>query len=62
MDGVVDKADADLVLEYVAELKELTPGQLRLADMNGDGRVMALDASLILQKAAAANPTPVRTP
>lgn len=52
-DGDVEDAitslDASFVLQYVADLIELTPDQLLAGDVTGDGTLSTLDASLILQ-------------
>ncbi len=46
--GLVQAADASLILQYVVGLKTLTAAQLAAADVNGDGVVSAYDASWIL--------------
>lgn len=43
-DGIVDAADAILVLRYDAGLTTLTAKQLAAGDLNGDGLVDAADA------------------
>ena len=51
-DGVIDTADATLVLQYSGELIELSPAATIRADYNADGVVDTTDAILILQAAA----------
>ncbi len=51
-DGIVNAADARLVLRSTAQLELLTADQQSLADLNGDGKLTAADARLILRKAA----------
>jgi hypothetical protein len=51
-DGVVNTADAMMILRYVAELVELDAKQLKAADVNGDGSVTTADAMLILRYVA----------
>lgn len=41
--------DAALVLQYVVGSKNLSEGQLKAADVTGNGSITALDAALILQ-------------
>ncbi len=48
-DGVIDSADAVLILRYDAGLTELDSEQKLLADINGDGYVDVADAARILQ-------------
>ncbi len=48
LDGLVDSADATLVLRYIAELDELTGDNLLASDINADGNVNTFDASSIL--------------
>ena len=48
-DGVVNSADARLVLQYVVKLSMLTDDKFKIADINGDGRVDSADAREILQ-------------
>ncbi|MBR3272095.1 MAG: dockerin type I repeat-containing protein [Clostridia bacterium] len=45
----VTKADALLVVRYVVGLETLTDEQKTRADVNGDGKVNALDAAAILR-------------
>ena len=47
--GVVDSADALLVLRYSMNLAVLSESQLRAADVNGDGVVNSIDATLIMR-------------
>ena len=47
--GVVDSADALLVLRYSMNLAVLSDSQLRAADVNGDGVVNSVDATLIMR-------------
>ena len=47
--GVVDSADALLVLRYSMNLAVLSDSQLRAADVNGDGVVNSIDATLIMR-------------
>ena len=49
MDGSITAGDSSLVLKYEAGLESLTDEQLRRADINGDGWVDSLDATLIGQ-------------
>lgn len=51
-DGVVNTGDAVVILQYVAELVELTPDQLLAGDANRDGVVNTGDAVSILQYVA----------
>ena len=48
-DGVVNSADARLVLQCVVKLSMLTDDKFKIADINGDGRVDSADAREILQ-------------
>ena len=48
LNGVVDRADAQLLCDYVSGYAQLTQKQLSLADMNGDGVCNSVDAWLIL--------------
>ncbi|MCX6815968.1 MAG: dockerin type I repeat-containing protein, partial [Candidatus Aenigmarchaeota archaeon] len=47
-DGVVDKADAELILQIVAELKPM-PIDICCGDVDNNGKIQAYDASLVLQ-------------
>ena len=52
MNGIVDRADsADsaLMLQYSAELTDLTEEQALVGDVNGDGRTDTADASKVLE-------------
>jgi hypothetical protein len=48
-DGIVDSADALLILRYSMNLGTLTAAQLSVADINGDGVVDSADALLLLR-------------
>lgn len=48
-DGVVNAADAAMVLRAVVDLDTLTEDQAKAADMDGNGTVGAADAALILR-------------
>jgi len=50
-DGIITANDAQLIFEYNAGLRQLSPSQLARADVNRDGRVNSIDAALILQVA-----------
>jgi uncharacterized protein YjdB len=52
IDGIIDAADALLILRYDVGLLSLSPEQLAVADVNGDGRIDAADAILVLRYAA----------
>ena len=47
MDGVLNRDDGTLILEYCAELCMLSDEQLVLVDANGDGLINVADASFI---------------
>lgn len=47
-DGAIDILDANLVVSYYNELRDLTGEQLLAADVNGDGEVDILDANMIV--------------
>lgn len=49
MDGVVDVADAILLMQYLAGSANLSEAQLALADVNGDGKVNIGDVTIIMQ-------------
>ena len=49
MDGIVDLADAILVMQYVSGSIELAPRQLKAADINKDGIVNVGDVIIIMQ-------------
>ena len=51
-DGVIDTADAVLVLQYAAKLIDGNVLNVKAADVNGDGVIDTADAVLILQYAA----------
>ena len=48
-DGVVDSADAILLLRYDADLETLDDEQILLADVNRDGKITVYDAREILR-------------
>jgi len=48
-DGIVNSADAILLLRYDAGLETLDAEQLLLADVNRDGRITVYDANEILR-------------
>ena len=48
-DGQITAYDAELVLQFVVGLIELSPEQQQAADVSGDGIITAYDADLILQ-------------
>ena len=50
LDGMVASADARLALRAAVKLEKLTDAQILAADMNGDGKVTAADATEILKK------------
>lgn len=47
--GIIDSADASLVLQYDAELIEAAEIDLKAADVNGDNKVNSIDALYMLQ-------------
>lgn len=49
-DGVINKADSDLVLEYIAGNTDLTSKQFMAADVDKNGIVNEIDAAKILNK------------
>ena len=50
MDGVLDSADADLIVKYCAKWDlGLTDEQIARMDVNGDGEISQMDASRIWQ-------------
>ena len=49
-DGVTT-SDALMVLQFVVKTREFSEWQAKIADVNGDGKVTAVDALLILQYA-----------
>lgn len=49
-DGMLSPVDVSYLLQYVVSLRELTPSQRNWVDVNLDGNVNSLDASLLLQK------------
>ena len=51
-DGIITVADATMVQEYAAEMREFTQAELSAADTNRDGIVTVADATLIQQYAA----------
>ena len=51
-DGIITVADATMVQEYAAELREFTADELKAADTNRDGIITVADATLIQQYAA----------
>ena len=51
-DGIITVADATMVQEYAAEMRDFTPTELAAADTNRDGIVTVADATLIQQYAA----------
>jgi V8-like Glu-specific endopeptidase len=48
-DGVINTADANLILSHIAGMTTLTPAQRLRADVNGDGVVNIFDALIILE-------------
>lgn len=48
-DGVINKDDADMVLDYCLSVVNLTDEQFYRADLNNDGQVTSLDAQLIME-------------
>lgn len=48
LDGKVDKADVETVLNYYVGSEELTAKQKIAADVNHDGRINSLDAVKIM--------------
>ena len=50
-DGIVNIADAALILRYSIGLLSFDDSQLLAADVNGDGNVNTVDAALILRNA-----------
>ncbi len=48
-DGVVTVADALMVLQAVARLRELNDAEFRMGDMDGDGVITVADALYILR-------------
>ena len=51
-DGVINTADAVIVLKYSAEITQLADNQLAAGDTNHDGKVNTADAVMILRYAA----------
>jgi hypothetical protein len=51
-DGKINTTDARVVLQYAADLADLTDAQVQLADVNVKDEVNTTDARLILQYAA----------
>lgn len=51
-DGIITVADATMIQEYAAELRDFDPTELCAADTNHDGIVSVSDATLIQQYAA----------
>lgn len=51
MDGIVSVSDALFALRCGMEIVTLTPQQLTVGDMNGDGSVNVTDAIMILRAA-----------
>lgn len=51
-DGVINTADAVIVLKYSAEITQLADNQLAAGDTNHDGKVTTADAVMILRYAA----------
>ena len=49
-DKYLTVVDALLMLRYNAGKTKLDPAQLKRADMNGDGKVAAIDALTLLKK------------
>lgn len=49
-DGLLSPVDVSYLLQYIVRLRELTTTQMNWVDVNIDGFVNSLDASLILQK------------
>ena len=49
MNGIADSADSALMLQYSAELTDLTEEQALVGDVNGDGRTDTADASKVLE-------------
>ena len=49
LDGVIDLADAIMLMQYVSGSLELTPKQLKAADVNTDGAVNVGDVIIIMQ-------------
>ena len=47
----VTTSDALMVLQFVVKTREFSEWQAKIADVNGDGKVTAVDALLILQYA-----------
>ena len=58
-DGIVNAADATLILKHTVQLITLDTEQLDRADVNGDGRVNAADATMILKVAVGLIPPPI---
>ena len=50
LNGKIEKADYSLVIKYVVGTAELSEGQLKVADMNNDGKITATDAAQIMKK------------
>jgi len=48
MDGKIDKEDYNLVINFTSQLKQPNNDQLVISDMNGDRKLTAADARLIL--------------
>lgn len=49
-DYKVNANDAELLSKYLAELVELTPQQIRNADMNNDGVIDILDLAILARR------------
>ena len=52
MDGIVDTADATLILRQLAELQELSADQQKVADVDRNGKIETLDVQKILEYVA----------
>ena len=52
MDGIVDTADATLILRQLAELQELSADQQKVADVDRNGKIETFDVQKILEYVA----------
>ncbi len=48
-DGIINREDADLILQYAVKAVEFDKYQIIAADVNGDGEVTSADALLVLR-------------
>jgi hypothetical protein len=56
LNGVLDVGDASLIIMYITGRAQLSPAQLSLADISGDGVINSADAMVILAKVSGLTP------